>query len=86
MIIINPSILIRMGRCVLIIIIGHDYNYCALLQQSRSTLKYDRSPMESTFDVTSQLTSPPVQSYERDFGRVAGYVPAERRQCRNRRR
>jgi len=48
----------------MIIIIGHDYNHWAPLQQSRSTHKYDRSPIKSTLDVMSQLPKHPVQSYE----------------------
>jgi len=34
----------------------------------------------------SQLPKHPVRSYESDFDRVAGCVPAKRRQCRHRRR
>jgi len=70
----------------LIITIGHNYNYRAPLRQSRSTNKYDRSSIKSTLDVISELPKRPVQSYESDFGRVAGCVPAERRQCRHSRR
>ena len=56
MIIINPLILNHMGRFLLIIIIGHDYNHYAPLRQSRSTHKYYRSPFKSTLDVISHLT------------------------------
>jgi len=56
MIIINPLILNRMGRFLLIIIIGHDCNHYAPLRQSRSTHKYYRSPFKSTLDVISHLT------------------------------
>jgi len=63
---------------------GHDYNHWAPLRHGKSTHKYDRSPIKSTLDVISQLLKHPVQSYESDFGRVAGCVPVDRRQCRHR--
>jgi len=56
MIIINPLILNRMGRFLLIIIIGHDYNHYAPLRQSRITHKYYRSLFKLTLDVISHLT------------------------------
>jgi len=86
LIIINPLILNRVGRFLLVIVISHDYDHCAPLRQSRSTRKYDESRIKSTLDVRSQLTKHPVQSYECDFSRVAGCVLAERRQCQHRRR